>query len=151
MNNGIFLCEQCAEAHKKLGSHYSDVKSLSCDNWTDKDLRMMELGTNDNYKNFMKNYSLLTEPAETRYKSQAADYYRRKVRFRYKRKHSLFLRLMILLSTNLLLIPPKARKLQRLRKAWSTPELTFTAREKLQLTTSLKRDIKLLYQLHYHK
>ncbi|KIO30616.1 hypothetical protein M407DRAFT_20336, partial [Tulasnella calospora MUT 4182] len=33
-NIGIFLCVQCATAHRKLGSHISKVKSVTLDTWT---------------------------------------------------------------------------------------------------------------------
>lgn len=33
-NLGIFLCVQCATAHRKLGSHISKVKSVTLDTWT---------------------------------------------------------------------------------------------------------------------
>lgn len=79
VNNGVFLCEQCAEAHKAFGSDVSCVKSITADQWDDKMLRYMRYGTSEKLKSFLDGYSLMTKPAEARYKSMAAAYYRKKV------------------------------------------------------------------------
>ncbi|KAG8991335.1 hypothetical protein FRB90_001389 [Tulasnella sp. 427] len=41
-NLGIFLCVQCATAHRKLGSHISKVKSVTLDTWTKEQVESMK-------------------------------------------------------------------------------------------------------------
>lgn len=41
-NLGIFLCGRCASAHRSLGKEISDVKSVSMDHWTAKQLSTIE-------------------------------------------------------------------------------------------------------------
>ena len=53
VNNGIFICMNCAALHRSMGLSISFVRSLSMDSWTEKQLRMMALGSNKNLKNFL--------------------------------------------------------------------------------------------------
>jgi hypothetical protein len=46
VNNGIFLCMTCAALHRSLGVNASFVRSLTMDQWSDKQLKHMALGGN---------------------------------------------------------------------------------------------------------
>ena len=81
LNNGIFLCLTCANTHKTFGEQYSYIQSIANDKWNDTSLLYVRFGSNDNFKNFIKNYKLLEKSAEYRYKTLAAEYYRMRVFF----------------------------------------------------------------------
>jgi len=49
------------------------------DDWKYPTYLYLKLGGNNNFKNFMQNYNLDHEPAFVKYKSKAAEYYRRRV------------------------------------------------------------------------
>ena len=49
------------------------------DSWSEKQLKCMNLGGNKALYDFLAEYDLNTEPAEVRYQTKAADFYRRKV------------------------------------------------------------------------
>jgi len=81
MNNGIFLCDGCAENHKTFGDKYSYVRSLINYEWDYTAYLYIELGDNDSFRLFMMQYGLMQELPEIRYKTLAAEYYRMKVFF----------------------------------------------------------------------
>lgn len=79
MNNGIFLCLKCAGVHRSLGMSISLIRSLQIDTWSEKQLLFLTKGGNDNFKKHLKEFNI--DPAsasiDIKYKSKAADYYRR--------------------------------------------------------------------------
>ena len=79
MNNGIFLCLKCAGVHRSLGMSISLIRSLQIDTWIEKQLLYLTKGGNDNFKKHLKEFNI--DPAsasiDIKYKSKAADYYRR--------------------------------------------------------------------------
>jgi len=79
MNNGIFLCLKCAGVHRSLGMSISLIRSLQIDTWSEKQLLYLTKGGNDNFKKHLKEFNI--DPAsasiDIKYKSKAADYYRR--------------------------------------------------------------------------
>eukprot|EP00826_Nyctotherus_ovalis_P059723 TRINITY_DN8332_c0_g1_i6.p1 TRINITY_DN8332_c0_g1~~TRINITY_DN8332_c0_g1_i6.p1 ORF type:complete len:116 (-),score=15.11 TRINITY_DN8332_c0_g1_i6:6-353(-) len=79
INNGIFLCDVCAEVHKTFGDQFSFVRSIPNNDWNYICYLYMELGNNENFRGFMEKYSLLAEPVAIRYTSRAAEYYRMRV------------------------------------------------------------------------
>jgi len=90
VSHGTYLCTDCAGKHRGLGVHFSFVRSTTMDRWSWKQLRRMQLGGNDNFHAFMRNYPQLygqlrgSAPAEkpalqARYGSRAAAFYRRRL------------------------------------------------------------------------
>jgi len=79
MNNGIFLCLKCAGVHRSLGMSISLIRSLQIDTWNENQLLYLTKGGNDNFKKHLKEFNI--DPAsasvDIKYKSKAADYYRR--------------------------------------------------------------------------
>ena len=84
INNGIFLCEQCAEKHKRLGKIISNIIPINEeDNWNETKVKYLEKGGNkrlisllsDTYnidKNLLNNEEL--------YKSNLLSYYRKLIK-----------------------------------------------------------------------
>ena len=79
MNNGIFLCLKCAGVHRSLGMSISLIRSLQIDTWNEKQLLYLTKGGNDNFKKNLKEFNIdpATASVDIKYKSKAADYYRR--------------------------------------------------------------------------
>lgn len=76
VNNGIFLCLNCAGHHRGLGVHISFVRSIKIDIWQEKQLKLMHYGGNSALKDFLCNYALPSKNIDI-YKTKALDYYRK--------------------------------------------------------------------------
>ena len=79
-NNGIMICLHCCGLHRNTlkDVHISRVRSLNLDMWTEKHLKLMEEGGNQKLKTFLQTYDLdEVQDIGIKYKSKAADYYRR--------------------------------------------------------------------------
>lgn len=81
VNNGTFLCFSCSGIHRGFGVTISFVRSLTMDVWNEKQIAFMQNGGNGKFKEFMALYGLENEKADNKYKTNAADYYRRQVIF----------------------------------------------------------------------
>jgi len=78
MNNGVFLCFQCAGIHRGLGMDISDIRSLQIDSWSKSQLLYLIKGGNNNFKKHLSEFNIdpLSASIEEKYKSKAALYYR---------------------------------------------------------------------------
>ena len=78
LNNGVFLCLKCAGVHRGFGMSVSLIRSLQIDSWTEKQLLYMKKGGNTNFKNNLSEFNIAeTATLDIKYKSKAADYYRK--------------------------------------------------------------------------
>ncbi len=79
MNNGVFLCLKCAGVHRSFGMSISLIRSLQIDSWTESQLLYLTKGGNNNFNKVLSEFNI--DPSsvslEVKYKSKAADYYRR--------------------------------------------------------------------------
>ena len=76
---GVFLCLNCAGSHRQLGVHKSFVRSTTLDQWTEKQLLVMELGGNALARRFFKEHGWAdggVDKFEAKYASRAARLYR---------------------------------------------------------------------------
>ena len=78
MNNGVFLCLKCAGVHRGFGMSISLIRSLQIDSWTENQLLYLTKGGNNNFKNNLSEFNIAeTATLDIKYKSKAADYYRK--------------------------------------------------------------------------
>ena len=79
MNNGVFLCLKCAGVHRSFGMSISLIRSLQLDSWTESQLLFLTKGGNKNFKKNLTEFNIdpSTTNLDLKYKSKAADYYRR--------------------------------------------------------------------------
>jgi len=85
ISHGTYLCTECAGRHRGLGVHLSFVRSTTMDRWNPGQLRRMQLGGNDNFREFLAGFPQLsaatttTEALSALYSSRAAAFYRRRL------------------------------------------------------------------------
>ena len=78
VNNGVFLCENCANAHKALGGNISLVKSLTNDQFTQDEVNLLRIGGNFRFIALISEYGISSEQnKEFKYHLKIADYYRK--------------------------------------------------------------------------
>lgn len=80
VNNGVFICMNCAALHRSLGQGISFVRSLSMDKWSEKQLKLMALGGNKRLKDFAGTYDLLEKAIQMKYSTKASHFYRLELR-----------------------------------------------------------------------
>ena len=80
VNNGITLCEKCAEEHKKLGNSISYIRKLT-DPIDEYILKFYKKGGNGKFKFTCDTLKIdSTLPIEKKYKTNGLDYYRRNLK-----------------------------------------------------------------------
>ena len=78
LNNGVFLCDKCAEIHRTFGMSVSQILSLQLPTWSGNQLLFLKKGGNKNYKKNLTEYNIAPSASmDVKYKSKAASYYRR--------------------------------------------------------------------------
>ena len=78
INNSVFLCENCANAHKTLGKEISDVKSLLNDQLSPEEISLLKIGGNQRFKTLISEYGITdAQSKELKYQLKVADYYRK--------------------------------------------------------------------------
>ena len=65
VNNGSFICMNCAAKHRNLGNRISFVRSLSMDTWLEQQLKLMALGGNKKLQEHFQKYDLNDEEIST--------------------------------------------------------------------------------------
>lgn len=77
INNGVLICETCAEQHKQLGTMISYIRDLN-DEFDEYLLNFLTLGSNSKFKRFLAEEHVDESlPIEKKYATKACDYYRR--------------------------------------------------------------------------
>ncbi|EKE38087.1 hypothetical protein ENUP19_0380G0052 [Entamoeba nuttalli] len=77
LNNGVYLCMNCAGIHRSYGVHISFVRSLTLDNFKPQQLVMMKLGGNKRAKEYFEIHPFDPPTYCVKYDCESADTYRR--------------------------------------------------------------------------
>jgi len=80
VSHGIYLSIEAAGAHRSLGVRVSFVQSTSMDVWKPIHLRMMELGGNRTFQEFLDKHGCGGLPIREKYFTRAAKWYRENLR-----------------------------------------------------------------------
>ena len=81
LNNGIFLCHECSEDHKKFESKTNIIKSINLDQWNKNQLNMIKVGGNKKLKNFLENHNVPKNIEKSSlYNSKIMFYYRNQLK-----------------------------------------------------------------------
>lgn len=77
VSHGIYLSIGAAGLHRSLGVKTSFVQSTTMDSWKPKHLKMMELGGNRRFNEFLKEQGVSRDtPVREKYSTRAAQWYR---------------------------------------------------------------------------
>mmetsp|Transcript_113361 Transcript_113361/g.219568 ORF Transcript_113361/g.219568 Transcript_113361/m.219568 type:complete len:278 (+) Transcript_113361:90-923(+) len=81
VSHGIYLSIEASGVHRSLGVGVSFVQSTSLDAWKPLHLRMMELGGNRRFQDFLCEHGISEDtPIREKYSTRAAEWYRRNLR-----------------------------------------------------------------------
>lgn len=79
INNGIIICEDCAEKHKKLGNGLSYLRSFN-EKWDEYLINYIKAGGNSRFTQFVKAYHINQLTVLLKYRTRAIKYYREIIR-----------------------------------------------------------------------
>mmetsp|Transcript_60195 Transcript_60195/g.127508 ORF Transcript_60195/g.127508 Transcript_60195/m.127508 type:complete len:263 (+) Transcript_60195:127-915(+) len=81
VSHGIYLSIGASGIHRSLGVKVSFVQSTTMDSWKPLHLRMMELGGNRRFAEFLRKQGVPEDmPLRQKYRTRAAEWYRRNLR-----------------------------------------------------------------------
>jgi ribosomal protein L37AE/L43A len=75
LSYGIWLCINCAGAHRSLGVHNSFVRSITLDKWTENQIAVMVAGGNARALESFQEQGLIDQPIARKYQTRAAHQY----------------------------------------------------------------------------
>ena len=58
---GTLMCLECSGKHRGLGVHISFVRSVQMDSWSPKQIQSMQIGGNDNFRNYLSKNNLAND------------------------------------------------------------------------------------------
>ena len=77
INNGVFICFNCAKIHQNLGYNISFIRSIENDFFDPYLISFLDLGGNANFILNLNKFNInITTPIEIKYKTRACEYYR---------------------------------------------------------------------------
>ena len=80
VNNGIIICEECAEKHTQLGTMISYIRDIN-DDFDEYLLNFFTLGGNSKFQKFLKDENVDTSlPIDQKYKTKAVVFYRKNLK-----------------------------------------------------------------------
>jgi len=82
LNNGVFICEKCAEEHKKLGNSISYLKNIN-DEFDTYLIKYVQFGGNSKFQTFCLNNDIdVNLPIEKKYKTIGINFYRKNLKLK---------------------------------------------------------------------
>jgi hypothetical protein len=82
INNAVYVCLNCAGIHRGLGVHISFIRSLTMDNWDEKQLKFLRQGGNQRMRELLEEYGIPCDTdIELKYKLNAVNIYRQIVNY----------------------------------------------------------------------
>ena len=78
VNNAVFICENCANSHKQLGTNISLVKSAINGQFSPAEIALLKIGGNLRFNSLMGEYGITSDQnKEFKYHLKIAEYYRK--------------------------------------------------------------------------